>query len=348
LRNDAAGETRIATKDIVRITAAVSTAHRDASEHELTLAGGDTLRGRLVRTDGDSLVVETADFGTISIPLESVSDIVMSPAESSAFRQSAEWFSRGKAGDEDRVLLTNGDIVRGFITALDAQEIRIDAAGEAMRVSIPLVVAVRFASSKATRNPQTFLTVTFDSSGRFSTADFNWSPDEAQLRTRAGTTLACAAEQVARVDVLGGRWEWLSEHAPMSAVQTPMLALDWPLVKDRNVRGGPIAVAHESFERGLGVHSRSHLTYELGGAYREFVTSFGLDDDSGPLADVAVRILVDGRSRFEQPEVHRGKLYGPVRLDVRRANRIELIVEFGKNGDLQDRFNWVEPALIRE
>jgi len=26
----------------------------------------------------------------------------------------------------------------------------------------------------------------------------------------------------------------------------------------------------------------------------------------------------------------------------------KLIVDFGKNGDLQDRFNWVESALIRE
>jgi len=34
-------------------------------------------------------------------------------------------------------------------------------------------------------------------------------------------------------------------------------------------------------------------------------------------------------------------------LDVRCANRIELVVDFGENGDMQDRFDWVEAALIR-
>ncbi len=91
----------------------------------------------------------------------------------------------------------------------------------------------------------------------------------------------------------------------------------------------------------------SSLTYDLKGLYREFVTSFGIDDDSGPMADVAVAILVDGKRRFSRTNVRRGELFGPVRLDVTRANRIELIVDFGENGDLQDRFDWIEAALIR-
>ncbi len=36
-----------------------------------------------------------------------------------------------------------------------------------------------------------------------------------------------------------------------------------------------------------------------------------------------------------------------IRLDVTKANRIELVADYGENGDLQDRFNWVNAALIR-
>ena len=74
---------------------------------------------------------------------------------------------------------------------------------------------------------------------------------------------------------------------------------------------------------------------------------FFLDDDSGAYADVSVSILVDGKPRFQQTGVRRGILHGPIRLNVARTKRIELIVDFGKNGDIQDRFNWVEAALIR-
>ncbi|MCH7840305.1 MAG: NPCBM/NEW2 domain-containing protein, partial [Planctomycetes bacterium] len=36
-----------------------------------------------------------------------------------------------------------------------------------------------------------------------------------------------------------------------------------------------------------------------------------------------------------------------IRLNIAGAKHIELVVDFGENGGLQDRFDWVEPALIR-
>jgi len=40
-------------------------------------------------------------------------------------------------------------------------------------------------------------------------------------------------------------------------------------------------------------------------------------------------------------------LHGPVRINVLKANHLELFVDFGAHGDVQDRFNWVETALVR-
>jgi hypothetical protein len=58
--------------------------------------------------------------------------------------------------------------------------------------------------------------------------------------------------------------------------------------------------------------------------------------------------LVDDTRRFGKENIRRGTRHGLVRLDVKKAQRLELIVDFGQNGDLQDRFNWIEPALIRQ
>ncbi len=66
-----------------------------------------------------------------------------------------------------------------------------------------------------------------------------------------------------------------------------------------------------------------------------------------PLQFQRFKVFLQRKLRFAQQNVRRGALHGPVRLDVKRANRIELVVDFGENGDLQDRFDWVEPALIR-
>ena len=65
------------------------------------------------------------------------------------------------------------------------------------------------------------------------------------------------------------------------------------------------------------------------------------------MADVTVVILVDGRRCLEETNIRWGKLLGPIRLNIAGAKRIELVVDFGENGGLQDRFDWVEPALIR-
>ena len=94
-------------------------------------------------------------------------------------------------------------------------------------------------------------------------------------------------------------------------------------------------------------HGQSSITFDLKGSYSEFVTYLGLDDDTGPFANVDVEIRVDGQLRFEQQDISPGVLHGPVRLKVNGAQRIKLSVLLGDNADIQDRFNWVEAALIR-
>jgi hypothetical protein len=56
---------------------------------------------------------------------------------------------------------------------------------------------------------------------------------------------------------------------------------------------------------------------------------------------------VDGQQRFERSDVVRGKLHGPVRIDVSGAKQVTLEVDFGRNGDIQDRFDWIEPGLVK-
>ncbi len=175
----------------------------------------------------------------------------------------------------------------------------------------------------------------------------DWRDATLKARLHAGPAVQIETQRVVALDFVGGLWEWLPSHRPISFEHTSMWGLDWAIAVDRNVLGEPMVVAGETFEHGIGVHGRTRITYDLRGRYRELVTQFGMDDHSGPFANIDVRILVDGQRRFAQPGVRRGTLFGPVRVDVTRANRVELVTDFGENGDIQDRFNWVETALIR-
>ncbi len=312
-----------------------------------------------------TVIIETADLGEVSIPLENVARMTKARADSGVHSESLEWMDHGRSGaeraaqDDDRVLLTNGDVLRGFISAINANGIMIDGTEPIGPIPLRLVIAVRLAHSVPAAALRPYVILTLRDGARLTATGLGIGPigpietSRWDVKLRSGATVRVDADRVVSLDVIGGRWEWLCDpgtpdrHRPISYEQTSMLGPGWEYLAGRNVLNGPILVAGDRHERGIGVHSRSKLVFELNGGYREFVTSFGMDDDSGPLADVTVVLLVDGQRRFEKTHVRRGTLHGPVRVDVSRAGRIELLVDYGDNGDLQDRFDWVEPGLIR-
>ncbi len=357
LRTPTGDQQRIALEDIVQLSTGLRRAPRGRREATFTLTNGDTLLGEVVGTESTSTVVETIDLGRVAVPLETIGRVDTARSLQPAFAESVEWLNRKGAAEEDLVLLTNGDVLRGFIKTIGDDGIAIE--GDLGETMIPhrLVVAARFASAApgaSAKTPSTgekrhspHLAITLKNSGRLTLSEFEWSGRRLKARLSGGQQVEIESERVVSVDVVGGRWEWLGQHLPISFEHTPMLSLPWEYAIDHNVLGGPITVAGATYKHGVGVHSRTSLTYDLKGQYRTFVTYFGIDDDSGPYADVSVSILVDGRPRHESTVVRRGELFGPVRLDVTKAKRIELIVDFGANGDMQDRFDWVKTALVR-
>ena len=345
---------RLAVDDIVRIAAAPRPKLARPRGFTVVLSQGDLLHGLLGEGDAESLVIETVDVGRISLPLDLVVRIDAARAEEATYRDSVEWLDRAASADEDRILLTNGDVVRGFITAISADGISIEGTLGETLIPRATIVAARFTAPTASHPASPYQVVSLQSSGRLTLREIDWSGDVVKGISPGGGEVLIEAQRILDVELFGGKWEWLSHHTPISFQHTPMLATSklavsqgWDYVRDRNVLGKPLRVAGKTYRHGLGVHSRATLTFDLKGKYREFVTAYGMDDDSGAHADVSVSILVDGRPRHDRQHIRRGKLHEAIRLDVAGAKRIELIVDFGDNGDIQDRFNWIEPALIR-
>lgn len=346
LKPESGGEITIARRDLVRINVQGSGSTSRRCDIALALVDGDFLCGRVVDHGADSVVLDSGDLGAVTVPLEALTGLRTVRAEQPGFRKALESLGEA-AGTEDRLLLNNGDTISGFLSGMDVDGVSLESDGGKTRIPYRLIVAGRFAHSLSPPRDEPLAVVTLRAGGRLTARELHWSGNAVEISTRYNLRTRFEADRILRVDFLGGRWEWLSRREPISFTHTPMLSVSWPYAADRNVLGGPLTVAGETYERGIGVHSRSTLIYELKGEYREFVTLLGLDDDSGPYGDVSAFVLVDGIKRYEQTGIRRGKLYGPVRLDVGRASRMELICDFGANGDLQDRFNWIEAALVR-
>lgn len=345
-----AGTRDVPTADLVRLSTTAKISPRGPRDFLLRLSNDDWLCGPIVGGGQDKVQVETVDLGRIDVPLDAIRQIDGPPltmqGHADAVRK-MDKADREDARNEDRLLLTNGDTLRGFVTAIEAESVTIDTSHGDIRVALRLLVAARLVGSPIPQPPGPRCVLTLKNSGRLTASSFDWTDQRARSQWVVGNAVSLDPDRVVGVEIVGGRWVWLSSLRPISAEQTPWLAADWEFVTDANVLGGPLMVEGQRFEHGIGVHSRASLIFELAGEYREFVTSFGMDDDSGPWADVSVAVLVDGHRRFSQPAVRRGKLFGPIRVDVSRANRIELLADFGENGNVQDRFNWIEAALVR-
>ena len=78
--------------------------------------------------------------------------------------------------------------------------------------------------------------------------------------------------------------------------------------QNKSIEGNPLTIDAQKFENGFGTHAASETTYDIGGKYSSFRTSFGLDDESLCSEGVQVEILGDGSVLAQSPVFQNGKV----------------------------------------
>ncbi|MBI1827149.1 MAG: NPCBM/NEW2 domain-containing protein [Planctomycetes bacterium] len=320
-------------------------------EVRVDLNGGDRIIGRIVEGRSEHFVIQSTMLGKVRVALDNSARMVWSAGDNAAQRSRVIRFLRGDGIEEDAVLAANGDIVRGFITSLDPEGIAIDTPNGDVRIPNSVAVACRFGKSSVKDAARLRAVFTLSSTERVTAAGLEWADEYIEAKTPDDERVHFDLRNIVRIDIAGGRWNWLSDAEARSndlftASGQSLMGVDWPPMMDRNVMGGPLQVTGRTFEHGIGVHSRSSLSYGLGGNYDELVIAFGMDDESGSLADVDVSISVDGVEKLKRTSVRRGVLCGPFRIDLHGASSMNLQVDYGENADLQDRLDWIEPILV--
>lgn len=341
------GERKLPTEDLVELSFPESNAVRATPVWTLRASNGDELHATQLEGAGANVTMQALGVGRMSLPVDSIALLLRHESDEAARRAVDEWVRRMASQSEDCLLLANGDTISGFLTGIEGEELLVDTKTGASRIPLRSMNALRLVAESPTMPKTPYLVLNLRSGGRISTSEWSWSGDRLRVSHALGSDSAVALNELAAVSIVGGRWEWLSLIADLRHEHTPMLSATWPMRRDRNVSGGPLVVAGESFDRGIGVHSKSVISADLNGRYTSLITYFGIDDESGSKADVDVAVVVDGKIAFEQNGVGRGKLFGPVRLSLEKAKSLELRVGFGQFGDMHDRFDWIRTALVK-
>ena len=92
--------------------------------------------------------------------------------------------------------------------------------------------------------------------------------------------LKLPAAEIHGVRFRGGQMTYLSDLEPSKVEETPFFGRRSPWRRDVNLAGEPLKMDGQTYERGLAVHSRSALTYDLNGRYATFEALVGFDESA--------------------------------------------------------------------
>jgi hypothetical protein len=134
----------------------------------------------------------------------------------------------------------------------------------------------------------------------------------------------------------------LSVLPPETVVQTA----GW-LRFDRNLAGQPLRIGGHTYQRGIGTHAMSRITYRLDGAYRTFLADAGIDAAVGKRGSVVFTVEVDGTAKFTSPLVTGGTAALPIDVDISGARTLTLVVTPGNAGNAAHWADWASARLTR-
>ena len=327
-------------------------------EPMLVLANGDAVAGVTLGGDANRLNFRPRFAGPTgtpwAVPLTAVAAAWLEAPDADTPAEPARYPWAG--GKRDALLLRTGDTLRGGLDGLTPDAgVRFQAADRPAEV-VPLsrVAAIAFdpTLARARKVKGVHARVTLADGSRLTLTQVAADADALTGVTPYGASVRLPWADVVALDALNGKATPLGDLTPKSAEVTPFTNLAWPWRVDRTVRGEPLRLRGEfgvgTYDRGLGLHSRTRLSYDLAGKYRRFEAQIGLDAVSGRRGAADVTLQLDGKPAGPESLRRLTAASGtvPVSLDTTGIKELTLFVDYGPGGDAQDDVNVADARLI--
>jgi hypothetical protein len=310
----------------------------------VTFVNGDRLPGRLLSI-GEERARILADVGApqeLTVPLSSLAGIWLTDAPSEPPSEKRR---------DDVVMLSNGDTTSGTLAAWPAEgPLRFDVNGRTLDIPRDRIRAVVLSPqlARAASPRSAYRQVVLTNGARLSTRSLELKGDELRATTVSGGGVRIPLASLAAVNVYHGPAVYLSDLSPRRYEQTPYLGIRWPWIADRAVSGGSLRLGGGTYDKGLGMHSRSRLSFPIPDAAVRFESWVGLDEVAGRLGNVEVQVLADGKPLLDrQCELAGSRPAKWLRLPLSAgAGELTLVVDYGQGGDVQDHVDWGDARII--
>jgi NPCBM/NEW2 domain len=327
---------------------------------QLLLAGGDAIPVEKPLLIGERLhfrCLPLAKSEDASVPLSAVSVIWYTAANG----ENPERLRRRLVQEthkRDLVLLTNGDVLEGVLTGLDEKIVTMELERKPVTAAVERIAAIAM-SSELTEAPRPkgaygriILAATGDAAdgARLSLATARCADGETLTGlTLFGAALSVPLAKVAALDLFQGKAIYVSDLKSSRYENLPYLDDRWQYTRDSGTTGLDLRLAGSTYDKGVGLHSHSRLTYAVPAGYHRFEALVGLDDRTGKQGSVRIRALADGKPLDLGTDAELTAVGGPraIRVDLAGAKELTLEVDFGKGGPVQDHVDWVDARFVK-
>ena len=318
------------------------------------LVDGGLLLGSAYSTSGPTARLVTVDGKPLEFPVRDV-DTVRFQSQTDSLAK--EWSRIVEAApDGDLLVVRNGELIdfhQGLLRDVTDELVQFELDGDLLPVKRGKVHGLRYHRSAARELPEPICRLTDTFGSVWPVVSLSLEDDVLKWKTPLGLEAVAPLETVVRIDYSRGKVVYLSEMEPEAVDWTPyfgpadniqsLAKFLWPR-RDRSLDSGPLRLDGRSYEKGLAIHSRTRLTYRLGGDFRRFKATAGIDDSVRPAGHVRLVIHGDGRLLVET-DVAGTDLPKPLDLDVSGVRRLVILVDFGENLDTADHLDLCEARV---
>jgi hypothetical protein len=318
----------------------------------LLLAEGGLLTFEEVSSGQGKILLESQHLGKVAVDMPAASVIYLPAREQTPAALQKRHGELGlPAASTDFLVAEDAKgayvPVPGVLKAIAAGKVTFEFQKQDRTTDLSLVRIIQLARVAGVPSPPGgYLTAGDGSVLPFAALTFDGTTFSAR---RDGLTAeAISPAGLAEIRFHSDRLVYLSDLKPAGAVQTGLFDVLFPFRLDRSAAGGPLRLGKTTYAKGLGLHSRCELTYDLQGRFAVLAALAGIDQAGGKRGNAELRILGDGRELLKPTRLAGGDNPVPVRCVVSGVGKLTLIADFGPDGvDVGDYVDLVEARLIR-
>jgi hypothetical protein len=330
---------------------------------QLYLLDGSVLTFAELRTASRSVDLTSPIYGKLQLPLSAVRAIRFSEEGEAA----AAWAALLKRVRSKDVLVLPKkkkpgelDPTTGVVGQIGESNLNFVLGGDEIPIKRRRVFGVIFARKPV--QPKGGFVVEAGTNDRIVADKIGWVAGEGLQLSVGDTQVRIATPYLKRIDCSGGKIRYLDEMQPVfhefsSVLPDPLYEQIFRYRVNQTMDGEPLRLGGKTYGRGLWIHSKTTLRYDLGGDFSRFETIAGIDDDLPRRDKTKARLTIraDAKTLFDK-DIWITDKPRPLKLDVTGSQTLEIVVDFGEkrkdgtpplHGALQDWVDLVDARVVK-